>query len=54
LAQGDASLARRFFAKAAAIIDIPWQIAAGSDLRHPELAHLQAPVGHKRSCALPT
>jgi hypothetical protein len=28
-----------------AIIDIPWQIAAGSDLGHPRLAHLQTPVG---------
>ena len=45
LAEGDAALAQRFFAKASAIIDIPWQIAAGSDLGHPRLAHLQTPVG---------
>jgi 2-polyprenyl-6-methoxyphenol hydroxylase-like FAD-dependent oxidoreductase len=45
LAQGSALLARRFFAKASPIIDIPWQIAAGNDLRHPQLAHLQTPIG---------
>ena len=44
LAQGPESLARRFFAKAMPIIDIPWQIAVGSDLRHPELTHLQTPL----------
>jgi 2-polyprenyl-6-methoxyphenol hydroxylase-like FAD-dependent oxidoreductase len=30
-----AGLARRFFAKVAAIVDIPWGIAVGSDLRFP-------------------
>ena len=45
LQAGGQSLAQRFFAKAAPIIDIPWQIAAGSDLRHPQLAHLQTSMG---------
>jgi 2-polyprenyl-6-methoxyphenol hydroxylase-like FAD-dependent oxidoreductase len=45
LEQGSRSLARRFFAKASPIIDTPWQIAAGNDLRHPRLAHRQSPVG---------
>jgi 2-polyprenyl-6-methoxyphenol hydroxylase-like FAD-dependent oxidoreductase len=44
LSQGKAGLARRFFGKAAPIIDIPWRIAAGSDLRHPRLANLQTPM----------
>ena len=45
LQEGEEALAERFFARAAPIIDIPWQIAAGSDLRHPQLADMQTPVG---------
>jgi 2-polyprenyl-6-methoxyphenol hydroxylase-like FAD-dependent oxidoreductase len=30
-------LARRFFARAAAVIDVPWQVAVGADLRYPEV-----------------
>ncbi|MBY0505289.1 MAG: hypothetical protein K2X03_15355 [Bryobacteraceae bacterium] len=32
------NLARRFFRKAAAVVDIPWGIAVGADLRIPETA----------------
>jgi 2-polyprenyl-6-methoxyphenol hydroxylase-like FAD-dependent oxidoreductase len=35
LRAGPAGLARRFFAKAARIVDIPWGIAVGADLRFP-------------------
>jgi 2-polyprenyl-6-methoxyphenol hydroxylase-like FAD-dependent oxidoreductase len=45
LHDGEEALAERFFARAAPIIDIPWQIAAGSDLRHPQLAHMRTPMG---------
>ena len=31
-----AQLARTFYKRAAKVIDIPWQIAAGSDLAYPE------------------
>src|SRR5215468_2396413 len=37
LEQGDADLARRFFAAATDAIDIPWDIAVGNDLRHPNV-----------------
>jgi 2-polyprenyl-6-methoxyphenol hydroxylase-like FAD-dependent oxidoreductase len=33
---GDKDLARRYFSKAATVIDNPWQIAVGGDLRMPE------------------
>jgi 2-polyprenyl-6-methoxyphenol hydroxylase-like FAD-dependent oxidoreductase len=36
LAQGNDRLGRRFFRAAAKVIDIPWSIAAGNDLRMPE------------------
>lgn len=36
LAEGDANLATRFFKKAARVVDIPWGIAVGNDLRMPE------------------
>jgi 2-polyprenyl-6-methoxyphenol hydroxylase-like FAD-dependent oxidoreductase len=36
LAEGSANLAKRFFARAAKVVDIPWAIAAGNDLRMPE------------------
>src|SRR5581483_1345200 len=37
LAAGRADLARRFFAGASKIVDIPWSIAVGGDLRIPEV-----------------
>ena len=33
--QGEANLAERFFAAAAKVIDVPWQMAVGADLAHP-------------------
>ncbi|HLJ45600.1 MAG TPA: hypothetical protein VKU01_06315 [Bryobacteraceae bacterium] len=36
LAQGSANLAKRFFGAAAKVVDIPWGIAAGNDLRMKE------------------
>jgi len=36
LAQGTADLAKRFFKRASKVIDIPWSIAVGNDLRMPE------------------
>lgn len=35
LAEGPAGLARRFFARAAKVVDIPWNIAVGNDLGIP-------------------
>lgn len=37
LAAGDADLARRFFSRASALVDNPWAIATGEDLRFPEV-----------------
>lgn len=37
LADGEADLARRFFAAAKVAIDTPWDIAVGNDLRHPQV-----------------
>jgi 2-polyprenyl-6-methoxyphenol hydroxylase-like FAD-dependent oxidoreductase len=45
LQEREEALAERFFARAAPIIDIPWQIAAGNDLRHPQLADKQTTMG---------
>ncbi|MBV8811913.1 MAG: hypothetical protein JO033_24855 [Acidobacteriaceae bacterium] len=36
LAEGTTDLARRFFARASKIVDIPWSMAVGNDLRMPE------------------
>ena len=36
LAEGTANLARRFFARASRVVDIPWSMAVGNDLRMPE------------------
>ena len=36
LAEGTEGLARRFFLQASKVIDIPWNIAVGNDLRMPE------------------
>jgi 2-polyprenyl-6-methoxyphenol hydroxylase-like FAD-dependent oxidoreductase len=38
LAAGDTDLARRFFNAVQSTIDIPWDIAVGNDLRHPQVA----------------
>jgi hypothetical protein len=35
LARGEEDLARRFFAAARRIIDVPWDMAVGADLAHP-------------------
>jgi 2-polyprenyl-6-methoxyphenol hydroxylase-like FAD-dependent oxidoreductase len=45
LAGGTEALARRFFRAAARIIDIPWQIAVGNDLAHPQVVGKRAPMG---------
>ena len=37
LAEGDESLATRFFAKVDALIEGPWAIATGEDLRYPDV-----------------
>ncbi len=37
LADGERDLAKRFFAKAAKVIDVPWQMAVGADLAHPKV-----------------
>jgi len=36
LAEGTADLSRRFFRRAAKVVDNPWNIVAGGDLRIPE------------------
>lgn len=38
LAAGSQGIARRFFQAASKLIDIPWQMAVGSDLQHPAVA----------------
>ena len=45
LAAGTQGLAQRFFRKASALIDIPWQIAVGSDLQHPRVQGPRAAQG---------
>ena len=40
---GDADLARRFFAAASTVIDTPWDIAVGNDLRHPMVLGPRSP-----------
>jgi 2-polyprenyl-6-methoxyphenol hydroxylase-like FAD-dependent oxidoreductase len=37
LAAGSQGIATRFFRAASPLIDIPWQIAVGSDLQHPSV-----------------
>jgi hypothetical protein len=43
LAGGTAGLAKRFYARAQKIIDIPWLIATGEDLRFPQVAGKRPP-----------
>jgi hypothetical protein len=46
LAAGRGRLAPRFFAKARAIVDIPWTIATGEDLRFPQVEGTRPPGFH--------
>ena len=39
LTEGEGNLAGRFFQRAAKIVDIPWSIAVGADLRIPEVRY---------------
>ena len=43
LQESTTSLAKRFYARAAKIIDIPWMIATGEDLRYPDVVGKRAP-----------
>lgn len=45
LAAGDVRVGRRFFAKAARVVDTPWMTAAGNDLRMPEAVGPRSAVG---------
>jgi 2-polyprenyl-6-methoxyphenol hydroxylase-like FAD-dependent oxidoreductase len=40
---GAEDLARRFFAAASTVIDTPWDIAVGNDLRHPQVVGPRSP-----------
>lgn len=44
LREGSAKIAPRFFTQAAKIVDAPWSMAAGSDLRMPEVAGSRTPM----------
>jgi 2-polyprenyl-6-methoxyphenol hydroxylase-like FAD-dependent oxidoreductase len=44
LRTGSGDLARRFFRAAAKIVDIPWDIAVGNDLRHPQVKGARPPM----------
>ena len=44
LRAGPNDLARRFFNAAAKIVDIPWGIAVGNDLRHPQVKGTRPPM----------
>jgi 2-polyprenyl-6-methoxyphenol hydroxylase-like FAD-dependent oxidoreductase len=44
LAQGTQGLAARFFQQASRLIDIPWIIAVGGDLRFPEVEGKRSPI----------
>jgi 2-polyprenyl-6-methoxyphenol hydroxylase-like FAD-dependent oxidoreductase len=44
LADGVDRLAPRFFARTARIIDTPWRIAVGGDLRYPEVEGARGPM----------
>ncbi len=46
LQEGSRHLARRFFARAAKIVDAPWSMAAGNDLRMPDVPGKRTLVGH--------
>ena len=44
LAEGTDRLAQRFFRRASKVVDIPWSIAVGNDLRFPEVAGPRSPM----------
>lgn len=44
LAAGTEDLAARFFAAASQLVDIPWSIAVGGDLRFPEVIGKRSPI----------
>jgi hypothetical protein len=44
LRRGATNLARRFFAQIAHIVDTPWSIAAGGDLRMPQVIGSRTPM----------
>ncbi|OAJ64757.1 FAD-dependent oxidoreductase [Paraburkholderia ginsengiterrae] len=44
LRAGSRELARRFFGAVAKIADIPWDIAVGNDLRHPQIEGARPPM----------
>ncbi|HET9388322.1 MAG TPA: hypothetical protein VFO44_01620 [Steroidobacteraceae bacterium] len=44
LRAGSNDLARRFFRATAQIVDIPWNIAVGNDLRHPQVEGARPPM----------
>ena len=44
LRRGSRDLAQRFFKQAAKIVDAPWSMAAGNDLRMPEVAGPRTPM----------
>uniref|UniRef100_UPI003F4967A5 NAD(P)/FAD-dependent oxidoreductase n=1 Tax=Cupriavidus yeoncheonensis TaxID=1462994 RepID=UPI003F4967A5 len=44
LCAGSNELARRFFGAATKIVDIPWDIAVGNDLRHPQVEGARPPM----------
>ena len=44
LRTGSRDLARRFFKAVAKIVDIPWDIAVGNDLRHPQVKGMRPPT----------
>jgi hypothetical protein len=43
LRDGDINLAARFFRAAKAAVDVPWDIAVGNDLRHPQVQGPRSP-----------
>lgn len=44
LGAGTENLARRFFKRAAALVDSPWSIAVGADLRYPQVQGPRGPM----------
>lgn len=44
LREGTAQLAPRFFKRAAALVDSPWSIAVGADLRYPQVQGPRSPM----------
>jgi 2-polyprenyl-6-methoxyphenol hydroxylase-like FAD-dependent oxidoreductase len=43
LAAGDAALAKRFFARASKLVDSPWTIATGEDMKYPQVEGARPP-----------